>query len=200
MRRTKRIAVGAAGLSLLTLLTACGGSESGTPQGAKGNGTTTSAATSSAAASQAAPSVTDPKDAGGLAPCDLLKPDRAIAIGLEPEGTEVEPTGRFAPCNWRTSDRAFAVDVSADTTWEGMDELYDRQDMYAEFEPLEIDGYPAVRVGLYSDPAQCEMFVGIAETQAILVQGTRGPGQTFDTCAKVREVAQAVLASLPAGK
>ncbi len=137
------------------------------------------------------------KDARGMQPCDLITANQASRLGIDistakPSPPDVNPPG----CSWNSPNFSFGVGVVVDPA-KGLSNLYGSHALtpFKQFEPMRLDGYPAVRADVVEDGLDCTIYVGLAENQAMWVMGTDQQGG--DSCAVTRPVITAVLANLP---
>ncbi len=153
------------------------------------------------------PPVENPIDMRALEPCDLLPPDAAEELGLDPEGELERPTGPFEPCLWRNRVTVSDAAVYRDIGRNGLGAVYDRRDAYAVFTPITIEGYPAVAAQHVEQSKNCQVFVGTAHDQQFVVQSDNAlyledgvtRAEESDPCARAADVARAVLVRLPTG-
>lgn len=144
-----------------------------------------------------APTVADPKDARGIEPCALLTSAQAVSLGLDPARAEAGATADLVDCIWwAVQPPVISVAVSIDTnpTRRGLTDTYLKRSTFQIFEPLVVDGYPAVRaeVGLSVD---CTIYLGLSDTQDLRVDvGARSPA---DTCGLVKRAISAMLTNIP---
>ncbi|SHE72781.1 DUF3558 domain-containing protein [Streptoalloteichus hindustanus] len=200
MRQRTRISVAVAGVALLAALTGCGGGQEGQARPADGTTSATSApGTSTPSGERLAPPVGDPRDASGVAPCDLLKPDAATRLGFTPPGQPLSDPS-FKPCRWRGPNGA-GVSVFADTGRQGLSEVYKQKSRFRDFRPVTLaGGHPAVFANDVESDVECAVYAGVADTQAVVVSNLRPTSDRANPCEKARLVAEAVIAGLPAGK
>jgi hypothetical protein len=182
----RTIGFGAAAVAALSLLTACSGS--GTTQGQ-------ASPTPSAAPAQqqgGAPHVPAPLPVDGLLaqPCDALSPTQVDQLGMVGPGkSEQTPTG--PSCTWKsaTSD-ANSISVEPVTiNKNGLDSIYANKAKAAYFEPLQIDGYPAVYFDIQDGRSQgtCSLWVGATDELAVSVISQIGRGPNVSNPCPVAE-------------
>lgn len=141
-----------------------------------------------------APPVAHPKDARGVDPCRLLTAPQLDALGLT--GGRREDSSGLVACGWNAKDHLYGVGNTIDTEpgRQGLTGTYSRRSGYALFEPLEIDGYPAVRAELV-DTGDCTIYLGLSDTQVVDVS-TISSGLK-DTCSITKRAISAMLTNLP---
>ncbi|MFC5993330.1 DUF3558 domain-containing protein [Pseudonocardia hispaniensis] len=146
----------------------------------------------------AAPRVAHPRDARGIAVCDLLTPAQLTALGLRPETAEPKVLGTGRLCGWRstTVGEPAGLTIATEIDVRGLDYLYGIRDTFAVFEPLEVAGHPAVRADGNAD-GRCSLYVAIAEYQLLSADGNLAGRPLPDPCARSRRMIEAVLSNLP---
>lgn len=143
------------------------------------------------------PPVKSPKDLRGIDPCDLLTQDQKAELGLtRPVVRDTSPWGEQT-CGLAGS--VVALGFSPDTTLgEGLDQAYRARNNFDNFEPSEVDGYPAVRVDFATQ--SCGLIVGVSDEQTLGFELTRvspnAPGKG-DPCGFAESVMADVLKNLP---
>ncbi len=139
------------------------------------------------------------KDARGVVPCQLLTKDQARRLGIELSSAEPFEPGLIPGCSWRplSPESGKTISVTIDTTV-GLVNLYKGQlsTPYKIFEPLQIDGYPAVRAEQVAQTRDCTVYVGLAENQAMWVRASSFEAGA-DNCPRSREAISAILGNLP---
>ena len=199
MRHTTRIGAAVAGVALLAVVAGCGDAQPSQARPAGESGGSSATSTSAAGGERLAPPVSDPRDASGVAPCDLLKPEAATALGFTPPGQPLSDPS-FKPCQWRGPNGA-SVSVFADTRREGLSEVYKQKSRYKDFRPVTLaGGHPAAYANVSDPEIECSIFAGVADSQAVVVRHLRPTGDRGNPCDKAKLVAEAVIAGLPAGK
>jgi len=144
-----------------------------------------------------APPVANPKDARGVQPCALLTPAQAMTLGLDPIRAKAGSTADLVDCSWPSTllpVSSLAVTVDTNPTRRGLTDTYLKRDTFSIFEPLVVDGYPALRAEVGPSNG-CTIEVGLSDTQEIRVDaGARSPA---DTCGLVKRAISAMLTNLP---
>ncbi|GEL17722.1 hypothetical protein PA7_15590 [Pseudonocardia asaccharolytica DSM 44247 = NBRC 16224] len=144
-----------------------------------------------------APRVRNPKDARGIAACDLLTRAQLVDLGLQPDSARPAHSRVSKDCTWETDDGNVAgVLIATDAITSGLESTYLRRDEFAVFEPGEVAGRPSVRANLNPGPF-CELWVGVADDRLLWVDGNVGVGSLPDPCERSRRMAEAVLSNLP---
>jgi hypothetical protein len=153
----------------------------------------------SAAPPRLAPSVPEPKDARGIAPCDLLTDEQLLSVGLIP-GSGEEGVSDTAPgCSWSSSLDATnpaGLQINTDTAIPALDGIYLTPDVYAVFEPTEVAGHPALRAD-YIANGVCTIYTGIADHQAVATKSNVAGRPLADPCDIPRRMAEFILSNLP---
>lgn len=144
-----------------------------------------------------APPVAKPKDARDVQPCSLLTPTQAAILTLDPSRTKVGSTADLMGCSWPSTQppiSSLAVTVDTNPTRRGLTDTYLKRDDFRTFEPLLIDGFPAVRAerALSND---CTIEVGLSDTQWMRVDANAR--SETDSCALVKRAISAILTNLP---
>ena len=141
--------------------------------------------------------VSNPKDARGVEPRALLTAAQATTLGLDPARAKPGFTADLIDCRWPAAQPpVISVSVTVDTnpTRGGLTDTYLKRSTFPIFEPLVVEGYPAVRAE-YGPSDGCTIYVGLSEHQDIRVSaGARSP---TDTCALVKRAIAAMLTNLP---
>lgn len=160
--------------------------------------TTSGVATSSSPnPEQSAPPVSKPKDARAVPPCTLLTPTQAMGLGLDSARAKADALADLVDCSWPSTQSpisSLAVTIDTNPARQGLTNQYFKRRTFPIFEPLVVDGYPAVRaeVGPSHD---CTIFVGLSEVQAMFV--TAHARSQAETCALVKRAISAMLTNLP---
>jgi hypothetical protein len=143
--------------------------------------------------------VREPKDARGIAACDLLTSTQLRQLGLDPATAHPDARGMAQSCVWHTpahSDYA-GVDISTDPRASKLPSMYRVHYEETWFQMLEIVGHPALRFDPEPDRS-CGFSIAIADLQNLGVVadiGNRTPRP--DPCAKTRRMAEMILSNLP---
>ena len=184
--------VAAAALIPLALLAACTTEETGTPT-VTGTTTTIPAVTPSFGA----PEVPDPLDIAAFAadPCTSLTPPQQAEFGVDDGNERTVENGN--KCDY--AGGAF-VSVLYSTEKSGLTYLYglNKDGVWARWETLEVDGYPAVA---YVKPASrdaCDVAVGLSDTAYVSVGSVAATGK--DPCTQAGEWAKRVMETIKAGQ
>lgn len=191
------------------LLAACGETESGTLS--PGDDSTSAGTQPPSEPSQAdpgdpdgqAPPVENPLDPELLLsePCDLLTESQRDELGIT-DGTQ--STGSISDeevCSWKQeAESANNIYISAlPDTPDGLSTIYANRESGDHFEPVTIDGYPAVfaaKQGTASDD-MCKLFVGITdETVASVDSSFLKPQDSEDLCEYAHDAAEAMIDTL----
>lgn len=145
-----------------------------------------------------APSVATPKDARGIAECDLLTPAQVDALGLALETADPQTSGAARVCSWAYKDgqNTAGLQIATERTIPGLDGIYIQRVGFALFEPVTVAGHP----GFHADQVEgdgCTLYIAIADYQLLAV-GANVRGETMpDPCAPSRRMAEMILSNLP---
>ncbi|MFI9006632.1 DUF3558 domain-containing protein [Actinosynnema sp. NPDC053489] len=161
-------------LAVLSLVVVLGGctSTGGSPSPAA---TTTGGATTGSSEPEGSgmPPITGPElDLSKVTACELLKTDQLAAHDVTKPGQSASDAAGET-CQWRPQDRVLGTSFSAtilkDT--DGIAGYYENRDEFAEFEEIEVAGYPAFN-GSKTDlkSGSCTTGVGVAKGRGFLVQ------------------------------
>lgn len=193
-----RVVVAAVAVMLAGVASGCVSAVAGSPSPSATQSTTTGQTSGGVSPSERlSPPVEKPKDLRGIDPCDLLTPDQKAEFGLtKPATRDTSPWGEET-CSLAGS--IVAVGFSPDTTvGEGLDQAYRSKDLFDNFEPSEVDGYPAVRVDFATQ--SCGLIVGVSDEQTLGFDMTRvsadAPGKG-DPCGFAEAVMSDVLENVP---
>ncbi|MGI8797953.1 MAG: DUF3558 domain-containing protein [Pseudonocardia sp.] len=152
-----------------------------------------------ASTSQAlAPPVAQPKEARGVDPCTLLTAAQLDTLGLDPTRVQRDDSAGLVGCRWPSKVFGFSVSSTLDTepTRKGLTSLYSRRAGYPLFEPLQIDGYPAVHAELVISE-DCTIYVGLSDTQVLDVRTGAPALRGQDSCSITKRAISAMLTNLP---
>ncbi|MFE9746211.1 DUF3558 domain-containing protein [Saccharothrix saharensis] len=159
-------------LSLVAVVAGCTstGGTAGPATTTTGGSTTTR---SSAPDGSGMPPISGPElDLPKSGACELLKADQLATHDVTKPG-EVTTDAAGETCQWRPQDRVLGTSFSA-TILENTDGIagyYENRDDYAEFEEIQVAGYPgfnASKTDLKS--GSCTTGVGVADGRGFLVQ------------------------------
>lgn len=184
-------------LAVAIAASGCSSTVSGSP-----NGLPTHAVPSTGLSSKLpprlAPAVREPKDARGIAPCDLLTRPQLIELGLIPETARPSTAGAAEVCGWGSVDpgNGGGVQINTDPTIPSLDGLYLQRDTLAVFEPIEIAGHPAVHADGIVGPV-CTIYTAVADYQGVSTDGNLAGRPLADPCAPSRRMAEMILSNLP---
>lgn len=186
----KRAATFGIGLIFTGALAACsgGGPEESAPQAGQD-------------AQEKPDSIENPKDVSGPELCDLLPPETARSLNLNPQG-EVDDSPDISSdspeaCEWKSEDNRKSVALSPMLN-RPIQEIQANEAGYVDYEELTIAGHPAVRANK-GDPAQdgwCAMYVGTADDQ--LLYGFSLDESKTNPCGMTQKALEASVPTLPA--
>jgi hypothetical protein len=146
-----------------------------------------------------APRVPAPRNARGVAACDLLTPVQEAALDVDPATEQASTQGTAIRCEWRTRDGlgVLAVTSAPDLPVGGLEGLYLVRSTYDVFEPGQLDGFPTVRADRSdSGDDYCTLYVGVADDQ--LIWAAAGfVASPRSACGAARQMASDMLSNLP---
>lgn len=147
-----------------------------------------------------APAVPEPKDARGVAACDLLTDTQLVELGLRPE-TETESSigNTTRSCSWSSAvddTNPAGLELNDDTTIPALDGLYLVRETFFRFEPREVAGHPALRAD-FNDIGDCTIYTAIADYQGVGTEGNPAGRPQPDPCALSMRMAEFIIANLP---
>jgi hypothetical protein len=147
------------------------------------------------------PRVPNPRDARGIAPCDLLTSAQLEAVGIDPATARTEQQNTAFRCVWRSRDKlgGFEADNNSEARpngyLAGLSSLYVFRETFAVFEPGELDGFPIVHADR-DVGSDCTIYVGVADDQMLWTAAgyVKGPVKRCDLALKM---ASSMLSNLP---
>jgi hypothetical protein len=154
-----------------------------------------------------APRVPKQLDAGHLvnSPCDALTAGQLN--GLDPALGSVVGTNASDPlgaaCGWSSPDLSQAVNISfATAAPDGLDQIYSEHPYMAYWQPMVIDGYPAVAASQYDarPDGSCVVNAGLNDHLYFFAEFmTFNPAQQSRSCALAAQAAGDVITNLRGG-
>lgn len=142
----------------------------------------------------------EPKDARGIAACDLLTDAQLVELGLRPETATASSIGSTTrSCSWSSAvddTNPAGLELNDETTIPVLDDLYLTREVFANFEPREVAGHPALRAD-YNDDGGCTIITAIADYQGVGTQGNPAGRPQPDPCALSTRMAEFIIANLP---
>jgi hypothetical protein len=140
-------------------------------------------------------------------PCDLLTKAQARKLGATKAGKPDKVSGHNGVdpiCNWHNTEALVIFSTSIITgDQHGLNDIYraNREPGYFDFfNPTTVKGYPGVFVGANDNRMHGTCALDFAVNgHAVLRAGYIGNGDTKDPCAKVKEVASAVVTTIKEG-
>lgn len=191
-------------LAAATILTACTSTYIGEPEPAF---TTVPTTDTSQPANNAAPKVPKQLDASRFidAPCDALTGTELT--GLDPSFANVTGTNASGPlgaaCGWANPDLSQSIDITFVTSAaNGLDTIYAERGRMAYWQPLVINGYPAVNAATYDGRPQgaCVVSTGINDHLYFFADFmTFDPDQQPQSCTFAAKAAGDVIDNLRGG-
>lgn len=146
-----------------------------------------------------APPVPAPKDARGVAPCDLLTDEQLEELDLIP-GSAVESLSDVAQsCSWTSAlddTNPAGLVINTITGIAALDFIYATRPDNERFVPTEVAGHPAVRVDFVADNS-CTLYTGIADHQGVSTEHNTANRPLPDPCDIPRRMAEFILSNLP---
>ncbi|PSK99347.1 uncharacterized protein DUF3558 [Murinocardiopsis flavida] len=141
-----------------------------------------------------------PRTIEGIDLCDLIAPDQARALGLSDQGTPIESeagdTDVANECLWGSASAAdngrVALRVHRRLTFRTLLMQHNAD----ESEVTWRKGHPVFNATGDSF-LDCEVYVGVAPTQAFRIEARVGAGSGSDACDLAAAVADTVLTRLP---
>lgn len=217
MGTQRLLGLAAATLAAGAVLTGCSGSENGsagdipvaTVPGGKSRAATSEPPTGKAnsvsgSSTGSAPKVPTPiateKFTGDV--CATLSAAKRSELGLGAGTARAAPTG--PSCFWKfTEADTNRVDISAqEENPNGLSDIYDQKDKFAYFEPLQINGHPAVYTSISDQRGRgdCSLYIGLNDQFAarVGVRLAKGPDKS-QPCPTVEKVAGAMIDTVKAG-
>ncbi|MFC4942441.1 DUF3558 domain-containing protein [Pseudonocardia sp. GCM10023141] len=186
-----------AGALLAVLVGGCSGQAPAVPATTSMTPTTTAAAEKPPP--RFAPSVREPLDARGVAPCALLRTDQLTQLGLKPDSGIAGVSGAAEVCTWSSSTdpgNPAGLQLSTHPVQAALDVIYATRDSLEVFEPMVIAGHPAVR-GDETASTGCVLYTAIADYQGLAVGADIAGRPSTDPCAKSRRMTELILSNLP---
>jgi hypothetical protein len=188
-------------LVALLVLAATTGCAAG-PQAVAAGTPAPATSTTDGATPKLAPPVPAPRNARGVAACNLLTTEQKRAVDADLRTEEPIVQGSYTTrCSWRTAagDGALLVSTAPDFPIGGLEGLYLLRSTYAVFQPDELAGFPIVRAeAVDTGDKDCTIYVGIADDQLIWATAnfpfTHRPKPS---CTIARRMAAGMIANLP---
>lgn len=147
-----------------------------------------------------APTVSEPKDARGIAACDLLTDAQLVELGLRPETATSSSIGNTTrSCSWSSAvddTNPAGLELNDQTTIPALDGLHLIREVFFRFEPREVAGHPALRAD-YNDLGDCTIYTAIADYQGVSTEGNPAGRPQPDPCALSTRMAEFIIANLP---
>lgn len=171
-----------------------------------------SSTSSSNALPPGTPNVAHPLDTTAFqkTPCSVLTAPQLQQLTITAAG-QPDRTDALGPvCHWHDKDGPSKMNLTVYivTAGQGLSGPYSQKDSYQVFEPQQdIGGYPAL-VAMTDDArpqGDCQIGIGVSNTQEVTVEGLLKTGADASSdmsnpCPRVRAVADAVIATIKAGK
>lgn len=162
------------------------------------SGPATGTAVTTPLAPRLSPAVAVSRDVSGIPACEVLTASQLTGLELDPSTQVPGALATLDGCRWDGRNGSYGLSLTIDTSAErgGLENLYVKKMGYSVFEPMVIDGYPAVRAELGTTDS-CTIALGLSDTQLIAFQaGPPRPGLE-DTCAAARQALSAALTNIP---
>ena len=194
----------------LVALTACGSDETGQPTAQVGGPTANVGDSTGNKTDVETPQVVNPVqnlEKYKQAPCSMLTHQQAESIDFpRPEdATEAGQPG----CRWRGyRDSRVTITIQSGKKWTlaGYYEVHaEYPESYAYFEPLKVDGFPAVFASDFDQRktgGSCAMTVALTNQDVLRMSNGLflGTAQRNDPCAQLQETAELAVKTISAGK
>ena len=128
----------------------------------------------------------------------MLTDGQLTGLELDPSTAVPGALTTLDGCEWSGRNGSYGLILTIDVLAErgGLENLYLKKKGYSVFEPMVVDGYPAVRAELGTTDS-CTIALGLSDTQLIAFRaGPPRPGLE-DTCAAARQALSAALTNIP---
>nr|WP_246330417.1 DUF3558 domain-containing protein [Saccharopolyspora hordei] len=148
---------------------------------------------------ESGPTINAPKDAATVPPCDLLPPEDASSLGLDPGSGSVSGSDENS-CGWYSPDETDRLALTAIPN-RTLASYLDNRAQFADFAELTIAGHPAVRANR-NDPKQlgtCSIFLATKDDQ-VLSSLVRVSDKSKDACGLAQRALEAAVPRLPAAE
>ncbi|WP_373695163.1 DUF3558 domain-containing protein [Actinomycetospora aeridis] len=130
-------------------------------------------------------------------PCSLLDSSELRQFGLEANGRVQQLPYGSPACVWSGPGFSREVSVAVVVDRDYLVDTYRSRPTYQVFEPITIDGLPAVAQQTTPTALTCTVTTGIALGQAVDVSSTEFGSQPSPPCETARRVTEVVVSSLP---
>lgn len=145
------------------------------------------------------PSVSEPKDIRGVAPCDVLTDEQLRELELIPESARELPDPTTGRCGWSSAvddTNPVGLEINSGTNLAVLDLLENLRDNFARFELTEVAGHPVVRADDIADNS-CTLVIVVADHQGVSI-GANGANRPLpDPCELPRRMGEFILSNLP---
>ncbi|GGI97491.1 hypothetical protein GCM10011581_38360 [Saccharopolyspora subtropica] len=141
-----------------------------------------------------APATQQPQGLAEIDPCTLLKPEELTSLGFETSG---EPdTGITSEPGCRFNGRPFRATFSKNQ--EKSVESYGRQDNWAKFDRVEVDGRPAASA-IDKSATQARICSALFDAGGgvIIIDVSEFRDQGLDECAEALRIAETIAPRMP---
>ncbi|GAA5128195.1 DUF3558 domain-containing protein [Haloechinothrix salitolerans] len=192
-----------------TLLTGCGGGETGEPTtgGPTAIGPTAENGPTTRASEVTAPTVSDPIegiDKYKQDPCSMLTKAQATKLGYSAEIKRPPDQDNGPECEWLDEDTNSFTIVILNNQPEGMAGVYKNKEYFGYFEPVNVAGYPGVFGGAVDDreDGACSLGVGVTDQQVINIGGQMNLGSPDRNrpCEVMKKAAEMAIKTMRTGK
>lgn len=143
--------------------------------------------------------ISNPKDLNSVPPCNLLTPEAAISLGVEPEGRpeENEEAEDEPACAWGSEDLNYVITLGPLN--QSID-LYRDSSSFSDYQEMEIAGYPAVcaNKGNPDQDGYCSIFLATSDNQ--LLHAFTRDSSHVDPCGLAQRTLEKVVPDLPTAK
>lgn len=187
----------AAAVALAGLISGCESAVAGSPTATMRPNPTGETSEGPSESDRLSPPVEHPKNLRGVDPCELLTPTQETELGLTKPGDR--DTSQWGEEGCGLDGPVVSLGFSPNTTLgDGLDRAYRAKANFENFQPSEVDGYPAVRVNFAAQ--SCGLIVGVSDDQTLNMELTRvspdAPGKG-DPCGFAESIMSDVLTNLP---
>jgi hypothetical protein len=196
-------------IACLAIVVGCSSATGGTAQpttstDSPGSSSTSPSAKPSGSAASDVPKVSNPLPADKFYadPCAVVTPAQVAALGVNAQGKNTT-TGLGPSCGWIDPNLVGGLSIGIlKLNTQGLGAPYSRKSQAAYFEPLTIQGYPAVLTDRDDDRAkgQCGLHIGIADNLDVYIftNPHREPLMS-KSCEFAKQAADAMITTLKGG-
>jgi len=140
------------------------------------------------------PRVAIPLSVANLTACRTFDDQQLAQSNVDPKSARERPVQYESACSWVSTDGTFDLAVTLATD-RGLSETYALRDTFPVFQPEVVGGYPVVRTSAVGGIA-CDLWIGISDSQLVVVSTGGLGGRDDDWCELARSFARLVIAAL----